>query len=473
VSTVLLARVAVASVSCVPTPEVQWDPDAGGNGHFYRVNCASLDWDQAKAAAIAVGRHLVTLTTSQENAFVFDLVDDAGYWTLDSGSCNIGPWLGGFQPQGAMEPAGDWTWVTGEPFGFTAWWPPNEPNDSGGDEDFLHFFDCASAGQRSAHWNDIDVTSLAAYVTEWEHSLDVDGDGETEPLTDGLLILRHLFGFSGAILTTGATDAVHCTRCDAATIAPFIDLMKSGVVYDATADWSDAANPNGPWAYLEGANALPHIASWQSTFGGYTSPQPGWAKSENGNDRIPFFHRSLGFEDFVHDYQTGDLVVHTWDSTNGAGNSNARLRFIVPASGFYRTVLAVWMGREIGRSVSWELDVDDVAEATGSVASGDGFSRSSPDGINTSLSLSTGDEVELHLDTSSQFGDYVGIRLRFEAFSLDVDGDGETQPLTDGLLILRHLFGFNGASLTIGAVDAVNCTRCDATAIKGYLDAFD
>ena len=29
-----------------------------------------------------------------------------------------------------------------------------------------------------------------------------------------------------------------------------------------------------------------------------------------------------------------------------------------------------------------------------------------------------------------------------EAFTLDVDGDGEQTPLTDGLLVIRYLFGF-------------------------------
>ena len=31
-----------------------------------------------------------------------------------------------------------------------------------------------------------------------------------------------------------------------------------------------------------------------------------------------------------------------------------------------------------------------------------------------------------------------------ETFTLDVDGDGTQQPLTDGLLIIRHLFSFTG-----------------------------
>ena len=35
--------------------------------------------------------------------------------------------------------------------------------------------------------------------------------------------------------------------------------------------------------------------------------------------------------------------------------------------------------------------------------------------------------------------------------------------------MLRFLFGFTGSTLTTGAVDTQNCTRCDAVAIKPYL----
>jgi hypothetical protein len=52
---------------------------------------------------------------------------------------------------------------------------------------------------------------------------------------------------------------------------------------------------------------------------------------------------------------------------------------------------------------------------------------------------------------------------------LDIDGSGTITPLTDGLLVLRFLFGFTGATLTAGAVDAVACSRCSAGAIEGYL----
>ena len=54
-------------------------------------------------------------------------------------------------------------------------------------------------------------------------------------------------------------------------------------------------------------------------------------------------------------------------------------------------------------------------------------------------------------------------------FHFDVDRDGKTTALTDGLLVLRHLFGFEGETLIAGAV-ASTATRSDASAIESYLE---
>ena len=59
---------------------------------------------------------------------------------------------------------------------------------------------------------------------------------------------------------------------------------------------------------------------------------------------------------------------------------------------------------------------------------------------------------------------------RFATAILDIDASGTVGPLTDGLLVLRFLFGFSGAVLTAGAVDTGACTRCDAAAIEAYLE---
>lgn len=52
--------------------------------------------------------------------------------------------------------------------------------------------------------------------------------------------------------------------------------------------------------------------------------------------------------------------------------------------------------------------------------------------------------------------------------ALDIDGNGVKEPLTDGLLLLRYLFGFRGGTLITGAVGG-GCTRCTSVAIEAYL----
>ncbi len=70
-----------------------------------------------------------------------------------------------------------------------------------------------------------------------------------------------------------------------------------------------------------------------------------------------------------------------------------------------------------------------------------------------------------------QVGSNFGVfAQRFATVSVvDVDGNGSFSALTDGLLVLRFLFGFTGPALVTGAVDLVGCTRCDAPAIQAYL----
>ena len=58
------------------------------------------------------------------------------------------------------------------------------------------------------------------------------------------------------------------------------------------------------------------------------------------------------------------------------------------------------------------------------------------------------------------------------ANNADTDDDGEsaTEALSDGLLVLRYLFGFGGDSLIVGAVTA-NATRTTATEIESYIES--
>ena len=51
---------------------------------------------------------------------------------------------------------------------------------------------------------------------------------------------------------------------------------------------------------------------------------------------------------------------------------------------------------------------------------------------------------------------------------LDIDGDGESKPLTDGLLLIRYLFGFSGDSLISGAIGS-GAERDTAEEVEAYI----
>ena len=66
--------------------------------------------------------------------------------------------------------------------------------------------------------------------------------------------------------------------------------------------------------------------------------------------------------------------------------------------------------------------------------------------------------------------DAIKTRLQTIQSVLDIDDDEKVLALTDGLLILRYLFGFNGQSLIGGAVSEQG-SRQDADEITAYLEA--
>ncbi|MEW6270422.1 MAG: hypothetical protein AB1689_14120 [Thermodesulfobacteriota bacterium] len=101
---------------------VQWKVEDGGNGHFYNVVSVTrgISWPEADAAAIARGSgwYLATITSAEENAFVYGLV--AGkpqFWACCEEGNAIGPWIGALRAGGG----GGYGWVTGEPFAYANW----------------------------------------------------------------------------------------------------------------------------------------------------------------------------------------------------------------------------------------------------------------------------------------------------------------------------------------------------------------
>ena len=50
----------------------------------------------------------------------------------------------------------------------------------------------------------------------------------------------------------------------------------------------------------------------------------------------------------------------------------------------------------------------------------------------------------------------------------DIDGNGRTEPLQDGMLLIRYLFGLRGLQLTLDAV-GTGARRVDPAAIESYI----
>lgn len=62
-----------------------------------------------------------------------------------------------------------------------------------------------------------------------------------------------------------------------------------------------------------------------------------------------------------------------------------------------------------------------------------------------------------------------GRNRRLPCAALDIDGNGQVEALTDGVLTLRYLLGLRGDALVAGATGA--CASRDTAAIEAYLAA--
>lgn len=167
-ASIFLALAAFGSVNPSLASPVQWS----GNGHWYEavVRPNGIVWDAAQAEAVSRGGYLATLTSSAENAFVFGLVNSipAIWWQTDNDTGQRGPWLGGYQTAGVYDPESSWNWVSGEPWVYTNWFGPIEPNGYG-TLDWLQFTG-DEVTPRTAGWNDCEpeyAPMMLGFVVEF------------------------------------------------------------------------------------------------------------------------------------------------------------------------------------------------------------------------------------------------------------------------------------------------------------------
>ena len=177
--------VGVGAASAADSTAVQWKVSDGGNGHWYQFSNQKIGWNASSILALNKAGYLATITSENENTFIYNYLNVLDLWNGERG-----PLLGGFQDKNSpnySEPSGGWTWVTGEAWNFENWYPGGKPttggepnNSSGqspGEEDFL------AMDKRSeiCGWNDMNGLIDGPYnglLIEW--SADCNGDGSVD-----------------------------------------------------------------------------------------------------------------------------------------------------------------------------------------------------------------------------------------------------------------------------------------------------
>jgi len=200
-------------------------------------------------------------------------------------------------------------------------------------------------------------------------------------------------------------------------------LGASTINYNLTLDWLNNSNPNGVWSYDQGSTPLPFQGSLGtgSCFSGAPGVTAGYAPGIDVGGCLPAMFKATGNASNVLDYQTGDIVVHSQDNTNGPGEGQATIVWTAPVSGTFTFTGAVWYAHSgVTRSNDFALDLGATTLASGTVTNG--INRSTPDAFASSGSIVVlaGQQVDLIIQRSAgqTLGSFAGVQLDITETSL-------------------------------------------------------
>lgn len=156
-----LVGVLLAANAHADSAKLMWS----GNGHYYqRFDLKSVSWASSKYRCGSLGGHLATITSADEQGFIaanfVDPVGQAYYWYHIGGTYV----------------SGRWTWITGEPFNYSAL-------------SSLHLSNNLMITGLDAHWVSYEpLTYLSGYICEWSGNnflgsavvKDINGNGVSE-----------------------------------------------------------------------------------------------------------------------------------------------------------------------------------------------------------------------------------------------------------------------------------------------------
>ena len=124
-----------------------------GNGHKYEVIDKSMNWTKAKEDCEKRGGYLATITSSEEQEFIEDLLSKKGKQKVY--------WLGGYRGSKGL------TWVTDEEFSYKNW-VPGMPNGSGEKIVIYRVRPAWATGGKPGQWDDTPGSGTTGYICEWD-----------------------------------------------------------------------------------------------------------------------------------------------------------------------------------------------------------------------------------------------------------------------------------------------------------------
>lgn len=208
----------------------------------------------------------------------------------------------------------------------------------------------------------------------------------------------------------------------AVSIAVFSLVVSAarGQVFDVAADWNDGVNPNGAWAYRQGNALLGSVASYVP--GGFAGPQPAYANAPIGSGHVPACFKLVAPLGAGWDVIPGDVLMHSRDNANGGTNGEGSIVWTAPINGSVSIAGSVWISRDIGRSLVWNLRHNGTLLTSGGVASGDSYSRANPMALGAgsggpfvlhAIAVNPGDTIAFENLTApaSPYGDLIAINL--------------------------------------------------------------
>jgi formylglycine-generating enzyme required for sulfatase activity len=200
-----------ATVAGAQSGATQWKVEDGGNGHWYQVveRQNPMSFDEILVLSSRSGGYAATVTSEQESVFLSGVIRAS--WT----GPNTDTVLGAKCDQGV------WSWVTGEPWDFTAWGGQGCPTgpypNNGTSARFLSLPTCPDSltGTGLLHWDDFENESFNRVVIEW--SADCNNDNIVDY---GQILTGHLADSN----TNGIPDVCESDVCHDA------DLTVNGII---------------------------------------------------------------------------------------------------------------------------------------------------------------------------------------------------------------------------------------------------